>query len=872
MKTIKYISILVLSACMAALSSCAEEDIVKKGTPGDGHTLLIELTADANREISPLSKASADDPQEKVTDLNILIYQNGSIIEKESQYITSGEILTKLSQPSTTKNNASAPFTLTDIEPGAKVVYVVANAGKSLINDAGAATADNLKNYKFGMNGNKPQFVMFAEGQSFDVSSNASITSSLKRIYSMVTVKMKFDNLSSSIQIIPLSLQLKHIPVTGQLKENNKISSEQECLIDGEKIEKGNSGNFLLEKHSSATPLFLYENRQPEGKYLNDERTKTPAGFPEATAMSDIIKTDRKCSYIEIVAKYIKSGNADGAGSGTITYRFFLGENATNNFDVQRNYHYKVTLSLTGNGGKDEATWRVEADLKKEMSIQDVYIGYRQGATTILQATGDFADATVNVASDSKKNIKIVSQGDGEITVEALSTNTHDFEEKTYYIEYKVAGSSDSKRAKVIQVPRLVDPIAIFKSASNVEQEDIVVKQYNDKTMAYESLKSVGPWSATILEETSDWFTITDANGNSVRGEGATIHGEGEVVFKYKPVSPNPVLNEGGNLSSSTDDDDKARYGVILVKYHNERCEHKIFVRQGYHPTKIKNVTWNMLNCIGKDRNNQVQMTEYPTQTPWFFVGGNDLGLSPYNPGYRNKANIECSDGSFRSFENVAKMSVANSREEQVRRWNTQSSNRYNGPCPKGYKVASSSDVNSLLKGSEVYVGYVHDDDPNAGYSYLSDGEVELENNNSSNPAKGALFVSTDGKNKTVFFSFGKGAATLEAARKIKGDGYRGEIGVGHRAVVSNIDFTSGLYAGEFFGSTISNPYEANYWTSSYYDTGGSGNLGRVNMWYDITANSPYKIDLMQENDPVHPKYQGWTFDWHGCFVRCVRK
>ncbi len=869
MKTIKYISILVLSACMAALSSCAEEDIVKKGTPGDGHTLLIELTADANREISPLSKASADDPQEKVTDLNILIYQNGSIVENESQYITSGEILTKLSQPSTTGNNASAPFTLTDIEPGAKVVYVVANAGKSLINDAGAATADNLRNYKFGMNGVKPQFVMFAEGQSFDVSSNASITSSLKRIYSMVTVKMEFDSkFNKNIQIIPQSVQLKHIPTTGQLKENNMINSSSECLIDGEKIEKGSSdAHFLLEDHSSATPLFLYENRQPKGKNMGDERTKTPAGISQATAMSEIIKTDRKCSYIEIVAQYIKSGNAEGAGSGTITYRFFLGENATDNFDVQRNYHYKVTLSLTGDGGKDEATWRVEADLKKEMSIQDVYIGYRQGATTILQATGAFADATVNVASDSDKNIKIVSQKDGEITVEALSTNTHDFKEKIYYIEYKVAGSSgSSKRAKVIQVPRLVDPIAIFKSASNVEQEDIVVKQYNDKTMAYESLKSVGPWSATILEETSDWFTITDANGNSVQGKGATIHGEGEVVFKYKPVGPNPVLDEGGNLSSSTNNDDKARYGVILVKYHNERCDHKIFVRQGYHPTTISNVTWNMLNCIGKDSRDQVQMTEYPTQTPWFFVGGNDLGLSPYNPGYRNEAKIECSDGKFRSFADVAKMSVANSRNEQVRRWNTQSSNEYNGPCPKGYKVASSPDVNSLLKGSEVYVGYVHDDDPNAGYSYLSNGEVELEDNNSSNPAKGALFVSTDGEYKTVFFSFGKGAATLDAAREIKGDGYRGEIGVGHRAVVSGTNFTSGLYAGEFLGFKILNPYEANYWTSSYYGNGGSGNLGRVNMWYDITANSPYKIDLMTSQD------QGWTFDWHGCFVRCVRK
>ena len=306
MKTIKYISILVLSACMVALFSCTEDEIVKKGTPGDGHTLRIELTTDANREVSPLSKASANDPQEKVTDLNILIYENGTLVENESQYIDSGTALSDLSELSTKEDKASTPFTLTDIEPGDKVVYVVANAGQSLINSNDVATEDGLKNKKFTMNGVRPQFVMFAEGQSFNVANNPSITSSLKRIYAMVTVKMAFNKLNSNIKIIPQSVQLKHIPTSGLLGIDNKIQNESECLIDGEMIEKGSNANFLLEDHSSATPLFLYENRQPNGWYNGDERSKTPKDFGEAITMPDIIKTDRKCSYIEIQAKYIK--------------------------------------------------------------------------------------------------------------------------------------------------------------------------------------------------------------------------------------------------------------------------------------------------------------------------------------------------------------------------------------------------------------------------------------------------------------------------------------------------------------------------------------------------------------------------------------
>lgn len=889
MKTIKYISILVLSACMAALSSCAEEDIVKKGTPGDGHTLLIELTADANREISPLSKASADDPQEKVTDLNILIYQNGSIIEKESQYITSGEILTKLSQPSTTGNNASAPFTLTDIEPGAKVVYVVANAGKSLINDAGAATADNLKNYKFGMNGNKPQFVMFAEGQSFDVSSNASITSSLKRIYSMVTVKMEFDNLSSSIQIIPQSLQLKHIPVTGQLKENNKISSEQECLIDGEKIEKGNSGNFLLEEHSSATPLFLYENRQPEGKYLNDERTKTPAGFPEATAMSDIIKTDRKCSYIEIVAKYIKSGNADGAGSGTITYRFFLGENATNNFDVQRNYHYKVTLSLTGDGGKDEATWRVEADLKKEMSIQDVYIGYRQGARSYVQATGDFGNATVSSNSDK---ISVSIDRNGKVTVTSNETNTHDYNSRTFTYTYSVNG--EPKTANVIQVPRLVDPIAIYKKASNKEATTINVKAYSPTSRAYDPLQSVGPWCAIIKSasaqsspSSSSWFKIApkgklDDSSETKYEVSDTIYGEGPVIFDYQPLSENTNKDRLSGETLVNESNDGARYGVILVKYHNMMCEHEIFLRQGYQPTTINGVTWSMFNCIGLNSGGDSQITEYPTETGWLFKGGMNIGMNPYSPAYGVEANVKLSNGSSSrfwdlvgDFNNWVKyseyMDVAN-RNKSLQ-----------GPCPNGYKLASGADFNSLAGDSQtattLYTGYVYDDDPVAGWSFGQNGNAVLEDNNHCNPAKGTLFVSNADKKTNIFFTHGKGVLTKHADPNLVN-----EIGIGHRGGTAGqyeminpknpqtVNAIGGFLSNlEFWDSKNYSAYGAYYWGVSLFNPDPkkyTARFSRVSLNFDILKTTPSYVDVATKNNLDSHGINGYA---HGSFVRCVR-
>lgn len=867
---------------MIALFSCTEDEIVKKGTPGDGHTLRIELTADANRVVSPLSKASADDPQEKVTDLNILIYdENGELVENESQYISNGEkALLDLSEVSTNDKKASTHFTLTDIEPGDKVVYVVANAGQLIKKDNDIKTEEGLKNKKFTMDGVRPQFVMFAEGKPFNVENSPSITSSLKRIYAMVTVSMVFKDLNTDIQIIPKSVQLKHIPTTGQLKNNNMIQNENECLIDGEKIEKGSNERFLLEKHSFATPLFLYENRQPEGFYNQDERSKTPKGFGEAITMPDIIKSDRKCSYIEIQARYIKNKNESGAGSGTITYRFFLGENATDNFDIQRNCHYKVTLTLTGDGGKDEATWRVEKDLRQEMSIQDIYIGYRQGAKSTIQATGDFDGASVT--SDNKE-ISVSIDGNGKVTVISNETNAHDYNSRTFTYKYNVNGIV--KTAKVIQVPRLVDPIAIYKKASNKSSTTIKVKAYSPTSRAYDPLQSVGPWCAIIKSSStnsspssSSWFKIAPEgkldSGDAKYEVSDTIYGEGPVVFDYQPLSANTNLDRLSGKTLDTEENDGARYGVILVKYHNKMCEHEIFLRQGYQPTTFNGTTWSMFNCTGLDGSGKPGITDYPTETGWLFKGGSNIGMHPYDPGYEElPKTLECSDGQWRKFADIPWKSDA---------WvqNAGSDAAKQGPCPAGYKLASAPKINNLFTNTVVYTGFVYDDDYPAGgndtnlpYGYHiganNNMEITQGTGNHCNPAKGSLFVSEGADKANIFFTMGKGILTQH-----RDENLIDEIGVGHRGVDNN-DHDKGGYLKyyEFLnwtsGGLVEDTYGAFYWGGTRFSASGgstSDRFSRVCISYDILTQNPYYVDRLTVSGNT-----GIDAYWHGNFVRCVR-
>lgn len=79
-------------------------------------------------------------------------------------------------------------------------------------------------------------------------------------------------------------------------------------------------------------------------------------------------------TYVEVTG-YYQSRNNDYVTSGPIKYRFMLGKDAKNNYDCERNHHYKLTLSFKGNG--NDADWHVEYDETPGIHLPSpLYISY----------------------------------------------------------------------------------------------------------------------------------------------------------------------------------------------------------------------------------------------------------------------------------------------------------------------------------------------------------------------------------------------------------------------------------------------------------------------------------------------------------------
>lgn len=115
------------------------------------------------------------------------------------------------------------------------------------------------------------------------------------------------------------------------------------------------SKNDNLYEVGSDSKYWVYENMA--GLLDNNgEKGKVPDGF-----ISDNYDDAAKgYTYIRVKGKYKADANS---AEQDITYRFILGKDNYRNCNVERNVHYNVTMTLTGDGiGRDGETWRVETN------------------------------------------------------------------------------------------------------------------------------------------------------------------------------------------------------------------------------------------------------------------------------------------------------------------------------------------------------------------------------------------------------------------------------------------------------------------------------------------------------------------------------
>ena len=134
----------------------------------------------------------------------------------------------------------------------------------------------------------------------------------------------------------------------------------------------------------------------------------------------------------------------------------------------------------------------------------------------------------------------------------------------------------------IIQVSKIGNPTGIWRDWNNAAPFHVVMKVLNGPNDTnFRVIQSKGGWSAEV-EVGSDWIML---NG----GKRKIFGGAGPIDFTYRP---------SGILANSK----QVRCGIILVKYHNYTCSHRIFVRQGYAPVKVHDsgVYWHTGNMISK--------------------------------------------------------------------------------------------------------------------------------------------------------------------------------------------------------------------------------------------------------------------------------
>lgn len=177
---------------------------------------------------------------------------------------------------------------------------------------------------------------------------------------------------------------------------------------------------LLQINHSNAAPcIFFYENMQGRDESKPKAADADLDGIidsPDSYEPDDKDFKDQMPggTYVEVIAYYhsLAKGNE---GEGNIIYRFMLGKDVICDYNVERNYHYKLTMCF--NGYANDVDWHIEYDRDKPAySMPDEYYisyGYNEMMEFPITVSGELKDGLITaeiVQNDWQPSIMWVDQ------------------------------------------------------------------------------------------------------------------------------------------------------------------------------------------------------------------------------------------------------------------------------------------------------------------------------------------------------------------------------------------------------------------------------------------------------------------------------
>lgn len=188
---------------------------------------------------------------------------------------------------------------------------------------------------------------------SVAIDEKASICATLYQPYAKVTFNINSAGLNEGVKIKVSDITIENCAKTYSLVNGYSLMEESlsyttDISTREYTFSKGNSSRTYSSK-------WILENMAGVLTEVDNQKGKVPEDF---TLGSDYDDAASGYTYIKVKGEY-----TEGTNEGReIIYRFILGKDATSNCNVERNVHYDVTMTLKGEGGVGEDTWRVECE------------------------------------------------------------------------------------------------------------------------------------------------------------------------------------------------------------------------------------------------------------------------------------------------------------------------------------------------------------------------------------------------------------------------------------------------------------------------------------------------------------------------------
>lgn len=345
-------TLLTFLLSLLLLAGCRKSEFDTPGTPGDVQLSInfgkhqdgsISSFSQVPGGVSAFSLAQDGANSDAISDLNLFIFDPSGNLLNQGYYTSVG-------------SGVSIQTT-----SGQRNLCAVANYGSQItgintLSDLTALSA-SAPTPSAMVNGSK-NFIMSKQTGQITIPAPSTPGGTvaldpilLDRLTAKVTVTFDPSGLNSDVTITPLKVVVRQVANTCSLFNTNIPSSTTQIGFNGDSLV--NNSGIVSTNHSTATPLYLYENMQGVNGTTTDQTQKTPASGK-----------DKLCSYLEITANYSSSDK-----NGTVVYRYWLGTNTVTNFSIVRNTWYQISIAYRGTGAIAENTWRVNV-----AGLQDVFM------------------------------------------------------------------------------------------------------------------------------------------------------------------------------------------------------------------------------------------------------------------------------------------------------------------------------------------------------------------------------------------------------------------------------------------------------------------------------------------------------------------